>query len=549
MASSSSSEERIRVVVRLRPVSEGSSSMGYRIEGGGLVVGEKLRFGVDRVYHESATQSEVFEGEGVGLIEACVEGRPGLLLAYGQTGSGKTHTILGEGGASSARGYDRRGLVPRALERLFGAAAKRRRAGASIDIGLSCLEVYNEQLVDLLSPSSRGLAISEVGGSVSVKGLTVASAASATEALQLLYEAEINRAVGRHALNLASSRSHLVVTAHVATVGADEDVVRRSKVHFVDLAGSERVKLTDGTGATLREASYINKSLSFLEQVVVALSERPRRDHVPFRSSKLTHLLKDALGSCRASLVACLWPHAAHLDQSLATLRFAARMGKVETALGERQPPLKARLATAKLKREVDALRRELALRDLIGGAAPAYSYAHLSPAELADQRRTVDAFLADADNEPPIQSVAQVRAVYAALRDAALAQRADSPADDDRPRGPGPDELRAELAHAKLLAAEGKQRVKRAAADVNNAKKAIDALLLKLEATPVGADDLRGPLVARLNDVKAEYRSAFGDLEQAKTEFHRANARKRHLTQLVVRDLRRAGGGDEAPS
>jgi kinesin family protein 6/9 len=109
----------------------------------------------------------------------------------------------------------------------------------------------------------------------------------------------------------------------------------------VDLAGSERLEKTASVGSVRREAQAINKSLSFLEQVVVALLEKGR-DHVPYRQSKLTHMLKDALGGhCRTRMIACVWSDADHVDETLSTLRFATRMMRVKTtpvrdvALGE----------------------------------------------------------------------------------------------------------------------------------------------------------------------------------------------------------------------
>lgn len=132
-------------------------------------------------------------------------------------------------------------------------------------------------------------------------------------------------------LNEASSRSHTLFTIYVdarSRVESSEKIVS-SKLHLVDLAGSERLKKTNSEGATLKEAAYINKSLSYLEQVVLALGDR-HRDHVPYRQSKLTHFLKDSLGgNCKTTLVANVYPEARFLEESGSTLRFATRMMKV----------------------------------------------------------------------------------------------------------------------------------------------------------------------------------------------------------------------------
>ena len=155
--------------------------------------------------------------------------------------------------------------------------------------------------------------------------------------------------------------------------------------HSHTLQGDAHVASRDGT-ATLREAGYINKSLAFLEQVVVALGDDKPRLHIPYRSSKLTHALKDALGgTCRTTLIACVWPSAAQADQTRATLRFAARMGRITCApvVGRRRSASEdaaSKVVARKLRNEVAVLRAELAARDLIRGAPPpAYAYGPLT--------------------------------------------------------------------------------------------------------------------------------------------------------------------------
>ena len=151
--------------------------------------------------------------------------------------------------------------------------------------------------------------------------------ASEEEALSLFFRGEAARATASHTLNAASSRSHTVLTVHVeARVGAGTDErVTASKLHMVDLAGSERTKKTGVTGQSLREARFINTSLTFLEQTVNALSKRGR-EHVPFRQSKLTAVLRDGLGgNSKTVMVATVWPEDSHMEETVSTLRFAQR--------------------------------------------------------------------------------------------------------------------------------------------------------------------------------------------------------------------------------
>ena len=153
-------------------------------------------------------------------------------------------------------------------------------------------------------------------GYVQVKGLSMIPVGNEEEALELLFVGENNRTISEHKLNKHSSRSHCIFTIHLemrSKVESSEKVIR-SKINLVDLAGSERTKKTGSEGKTLVEAQFINKSLSFLEQVVVALSES-KRDHIPYRQNKLTYLLKDSIGgNSKTCMIANVWPEESHLE-------------------------------------------------------------------------------------------------------------------------------------------------------------------------------------------------------------------------------------------
>jgi len=151
------------------------------------------------------------------------------------------------------------------------------------------------------------------------------------EALNYLFEGENNRTVSSHSLNRESSRSHCVYTIHVEckSVMESTEKVIYSKLYLVDLAGSERTKKSGVSGMDMKEASFINKSLTFLEQVVVSVCDR-KREHIPYRQSRLTNLLKNAIGgNCRTLMVANIWPEPDHLEETISTLKFSTRMMKV----------------------------------------------------------------------------------------------------------------------------------------------------------------------------------------------------------------------------
>lgn len=182
---------------------------------------------------------------------------------------------------------------------------------------MSYAEIYNEKIRDLLVQSNdiasadQNLQITDDGrGGATIKGLSQHVCDSEEDALNCLFEGELNRTVRNHLLNETSSRSHTIFTMQIESRSRVEsaDKVVFSKLHLVDLAGSERTKKTGSDGQVLKEAQFINKSLSFLEQVVLALSDK-KRDHIPYRQAKLTNYLRDSLGgNCRTVMIANIWP-------------------------------------------------------------------------------------------------------------------------------------------------------------------------------------------------------------------------------------------------
>ena len=207
-------------------------------------------------------------------------------------------------------------------------------------------------------------------GNVTVKGLSKHTVTNEEEAFNLLFEGESNRTISEHQLNKESTRSHCLFTIHLEMKSRIESTekVMVSKLNFVDLAGSERVKKTGSTGITLKEATYINKSLTFLEQVVVALTEKKtkNKDHVPYRQSKLTHILKDSIGgNCKTVMVATIWPEVPFLQETLSTLNFAKRMGGVVNEMSV-NIQLDTNAQLKKMTKEIKELKQELAMHNTL---------------------------------------------------------------------------------------------------------------------------------------------------------------------------------------
>lgn len=187
------------------------------------------------------------------------------------------------------------------------------------------------------------------------------------DALNQLFEGETRRVYQSTYFNAVSSRSHCIYTIHIESRSRVEssDKVICSKLHLVDLAGSERTKMISTGGVALRDSCHINKSLSYLEQVVLALLER-KRDHVPYRQAKLTNFLRDSIGgNCKTLMVANIWPEYQTIQETISTLKFATRMMKVQneaTVNVQADPDLQIK----RYEKEIRDLKQELAMHDTL---------------------------------------------------------------------------------------------------------------------------------------------------------------------------------------
>jgi len=305
----------------------------------------EVDFAFDKVFPAGAPQEEVFH-ELRPVMESAVDGFDACVLAYGQTGSGKTYTMEGTPHAP--------GIMQLGMELLFEKVNLRSQASVQV----SLLEIYNEEVRDLLQcpPETLEVRIVEPGtalvdrsyGSVGVPGLTAVTVNSATELQQVMDRGKTNRAVGKTNVNEHSSRSHMILTvqvryrevdlaASVSSLGASQvfgpgaapDEEFCGRVHFVDLAGSERTKVSGAEGQRMKEAQNINKSLAALGDVLRALAKNQR--HVPYRNSKLTYLLQDALGGASKVLMfAQVSSDGPDVAESFSTLHFASRVASIE---------------------------------------------------------------------------------------------------------------------------------------------------------------------------------------------------------------------------
>ncbi|RQO88267.1 hypothetical protein POPTR_003G127800v4 [Populus trichocarpa] len=329
----------IRVYCRIRPFLPGQSkkrtTVEYIGENGELVISNPSKQGKDshrlfkfnKVFGPAATQEEVFL-DTQPLIRSVLDGYNVCIFAYGQTGSGKTYTMSGPNITSQ----EDWGVNYRALHDLFQ-ISQHRKSSISYEVGVQMVEIYNEQVRDLLSsdgPHKRlGIWSTTQPNGLAVPDASMHAVTSTADVLELMNIGLMNRAVGATVLNERSSRSHSVLTVHVYGMDLETGAVLRGNLHLVDLAGSERVDRSEAIGERLREAQHINKSLSALGDVIFSLAQKSQ--HVPFRNSKLTQVLQSSLGGQAKTLMFVqLNPDVDSYSETVSTLKFAERVSGIE---------------------------------------------------------------------------------------------------------------------------------------------------------------------------------------------------------------------------
>lgn len=349
----------IRVVFRVRPQRiAGDSSVSERPPHAVVLQRpyfDRRAFEADDVLTREATQADAYASVGLTSVHDVVHGFNATVLAFGATGSGKTHTMYGLGltgvGAVAAADdalVDRvgreGGIVARAAMDLCGAQARAQRAGRPFELSMRAYEVYLERVTDLLGAGGAAAAAPKIREDgergVRLDGLVrVAITGGVAQALRELHRVVRARQVSATRTNRASSRSHTVVELEVRTAG------RASVLTLVDLAGSERVHKSRSQGERLEEAKAINRSVSALGNCISALASggSASAPHVPFRNSKITRLLTNALaGNSKTCIVATISADASSYDENVSTLLFAMRARAVQTrpvaAMPERAP-------------------------------------------------------------------------------------------------------------------------------------------------------------------------------------------------------------------
>ncbi|NWS65458.1 KIF6 protein, partial [Crotophaga sulcirostris] len=368
---------------------------------------EHYKFKFQKIFDQDAKQDVVFDNIARPVAECVLAGYNGTVFAYGQTGSGKTFTITG-----GAERYSDRGIIPRTLSYIFDQLQKD--SSKVYTTCVSYLEIYNECGYDLLDPRHEASKLEDLpkvtimedhDQNIHLKNLSLHQATNEEEALNLLFLGDTNRMIAETPMNQASTRSHCIFTIHISSKEPGSATMRRSKLHLVDLAGSERVAKTGVGGHLLTEAKYINLSLHYLEQVIIALAEK-NRSHIPYRNSMMTSVLRDSLGgNCMTTMIATLSVDKRNIDESISTCRFAQRVAliKNEAVLNEEIDP---RLMIVQLKKEIQELKDELAL------VTGKQRTSELSQEELLQLDELIETFLKDNDPDSTLDVGADMRKI-----------------------------------------------------------------------------------------------------------------------------------------
>ena len=286
-----------------------------------------LIFKYDKVFKLDSPQNEIYEYVGKRIVDDVMEGYNGTIFAYGQSGSGKTYTMYGPDIFDDLY----KGIIPRIVEDIFNYVEK---ADDNVDFQfkLSVLEIYKEVMYDLLTQTGDLKIQENPETGVKIDGLSEVYLSSLNEFFDYVELSQINRKTAETKLNHNSSRSHCLLILEISQSFKKEKLIKKGILNLVDLAGSEKISKTGAVGLTLEEAKKINLSLSTLGNVIHALTHKA--EHIPYRDSKLTRLLKESLGgNYKTSLIVTCSPHSYNLDEVVSSLLFAKRVKTIKNVV------------------------------------------------------------------------------------------------------------------------------------------------------------------------------------------------------------------------
>lgn len=306
---------------------------------------DEKRFNFDQIFDESDNNSTVFNKALKAPIENLLQGYNSTIFAYGVTGAGKTFTMFGNIYEKKQSGEWIQGMIFHIVQELFRImrTAYENNRNCLYKLKMSYLEIYNEQVRDLLIENSENLLIVEDNEKgVLVPDLTEIDIGDIETVINLIQIGNLRRTMASTSSNQFSSRSHAIILLSVEKCifeegGVNDNTTSQKQVTFaklslVDLAGSERAAISTNRGLRLTEGANINRSLLALGNCINILSDHSKKGNfVPYRDSKLTRLLKESLGgNAKTIMIACVTPSSLAYEETLNTLKYAVRAKYIE---------------------------------------------------------------------------------------------------------------------------------------------------------------------------------------------------------------------------
>ncbi|KAI9278677.1 hypothetical protein BDA99DRAFT_492852 [Phascolomyces articulosus] len=384
----------VRVGLRVRPLTQKeqlsncSECLSYIPNEPQILIGTDKSFTYDYVFNTNTDQANVYHTAAGPLMQKFMDGFNATILAYGQTGSGKTYSM--GTGLENTNDPENEGIVPRCILELFEELQNRadKDPEYNYEVAVSFLELYNEELIDLLNPStaqkrksgntpnSTEVSIREdIAGNIYWSGVREEPCQSPEELLGFLAKGSLCRTTGSTEMNTVSSRSHAIFSVILKQTKPEDEEGNEdnnnnnkssqtltSKFHFVDLAGSERLNRTKAQGDRAKEGIAINSGLLALGNVISALGDDTRRaTHIPYRDSKLTRLLQDSLGgNSQTLMLACVSPADSNFMETLNTLKYANRARNIKNRVTINQDFAGSSIEVNQLRSLVARLRMEI---------------------------------------------------------------------------------------------------------------------------------------------------------------------------------------------
>ncbi|KAL3235115.1 Kinesin-like protein KAR3 [Nakaseomyces bracarensis] len=297
-------------------------------------VSQNIKFRFDKIFNQNESNKEIFKEVGQ-LVQSSLDGYNVCIFAYGQTGSGKTYTML----------HPKDGIIPATINHIFTWIDKLATRGWTYKVSCEFIEIYNENIVDLLRNSHSSSDSEENPSSLKheirhdqeskttyITNITTCDLDSLDTVSSVLKRANKLRSTASTAANEHSSRSHSIFIIHLEGENKNTGEKSQGILNLVDLAGSERLNSSQVAGDRLRETQNINRSLSCLGDVIHALNtpDSPKR-HIPFRNSKLTYLLQYSLiGSSKTLMFVNISPTFSHVSETINSLRFASKVNSTK---------------------------------------------------------------------------------------------------------------------------------------------------------------------------------------------------------------------------